>query len=128
LEIVTDDVDTLVGLYDSSPDRRGTRQQRVVSTDTARRPPVRAKGNGLPASGQARPNIKRGLDDRAIASVARRSRGIATSGVHLPVGVPRIARPGDLPGRDLQRVVEAGGAVALVVELAMLRPACALVS
>ena len=30
----------------------------------------RAKGNRLPARGQARPNIKGGLDDRAIASVA----------------------------------------------------------
>ena len=34
----------------------------------------RAKGNHLPACGQARPNIKGGLDDRAIANGLRTSR------------------------------------------------------
>ena len=44
----------------------------------------RAKGNRLAARGQARPNIKGGLDDRAIASVAKRSRGSAEGDECLP--------------------------------------------
>lgn len=38
-------------------------------------PRFRAKGNHLPACGQARPNIKGGLDDRAIARVAEQLSG-----------------------------------------------------
>jgi hypothetical protein len=43
-------------------------------------PAGRAKGNRLPARGQARPNIKGGLDDRAIGSVANHSRGPGGAG------------------------------------------------
>ena len=38
-------------------------------------PENRAKGHHLPACGQASPNIKGGLDDRAIARVAEQSSG-----------------------------------------------------
>jgi hypothetical protein len=42
----------------------------------------RAKGNHLPACGQVRPNIKGGLDDRAIARVAEQSSGASN---HLAI-------------------------------------------
>jgi hypothetical protein len=53
-----------------------------AGAEGAARPAGRAKGNRLPARGQARPNIKGGLDDRAIASVAEQSPTAGGSGDH----------------------------------------------
>ena len=52
-------------------------EPRLTNPAVTRRaaPRIRAKENHLPACGQARPNIKGGLDDRAIARVAEQSSG-----------------------------------------------------
>jgi hypothetical protein len=58
------------------PEIRHERARRLsAAARSAGFPAGRAKGNHQPACGQARPNIKGGLDDRTIARVAEQSSG-----------------------------------------------------
>jgi hypothetical protein len=57
--------------------------------------PVSAqKGTTCPACGQARPNIKGGLDDRAIARVAEQSSGASN---HVAIRTSPERSPADFP-------------------------------
>jgi hypothetical protein len=63
----------------------------------------RAKGNRLPPCGQARPNIKGGLDNRAIASLALRSRGGANVEVQKQASARGSTERRQRAGRDCRR-------------------------
>lgn len=94
---------------------RQTRVRRRGSAGEARaRPRIRAKGNGLPARGQARRNIKGGLDDRTIASVAKRSRQGRQPG-HPDVAKAIAGQPA---GSDTNAIVGSGCRAAVAREIA----------
>jgi hypothetical protein len=74
---------------------------RLVASGSGR-PGFRAKGNRLPARGQARPNIKGGLDDRAIASVAKHSSGPEGSDVSCGESARPVSAAPAIPSSAIQ--------------------------